>query len=76
MFDSFRQSSAYAKVLLIFGIGAGVGFGLCSVGLGADSHGMAAATSIGLMLFLASVAGLLMTALVWVGARIVEAFRR
>ena len=76
MFDSFRDSSAYAKAFLILGIGAGVGFGLCSVGLGAASHGMAAATSIGLMLFFGSIAGPVLTALVWVGEKILEAFRR
>jgi hypothetical protein len=70
---NWKERSAFAKALVVFGIGAGIGLGLCGVGAAGnfDSLNIIAAA-----LFVLSVLGLLITGLVWMLVEIFEAIRK
>jgi hypothetical protein len=72
MFESWKGSSPIAKSVVVFGVGAGVGFGLCTIGTVADSR----IAPVGASMFSLSIAGLAITGLVWLGNRIYKAIRK
>jgi hypothetical protein len=68
-----RDYSAFNKALVVFGIGAGVGLGLC--GLEVMGH-VSGAGLLGAGLLVLSVAGLVITGMVWAAVAIYDAVRR